>query len=237
MLYFVATPIGNLGDISQRALETLRAVDFIASEDTRHTGMMLKRFEIDKPQVSFHEHNERRAGERIVEMLRQGNNIAVVTDAGTPGISDPGYTLARHCIDNKLPFTMIPGASACVMAVVLSGLPSHSFTFRGFPPRKQGQRQRFLRVDGASPHTLVYYESPHRIKDLLLDAISVFGGRHAALCNDLTKMFETVDRGTLMELVAICAEKEPRGEYVLVIAGAAGQQATEADAPDADVAE
>ena len=234
MLYFVATPIGNLGDISQRAMDTLKTVDFIASEDTRHTGMMLKRFEIDKPQISFHEHNERKAGERIVEMLRQGHKIALVSDAGTPGISDPGYTLARRCIDEQLPFTMIPGASACVMALVLSGLPSHSFTFRGFPPRKGGQRLRFLRVDVSSPHTLVFYESPYRIKELLADSVVVFGDRRAALCNDLTKMFEAVDRGSLSELQAACEKKEPKGEYVLVVEGSANhaEDLIESDTPD-----
>src|SRR5581483_10610375 len=136
MLTFVATPIGNLNDITLRALETLREVDVVASEDTRKTGMLLKHFGIQKPQISFHEHNEQRAGERIEEMLRQGQSVAVVSDAGTPGISDPGFTLMRRAIAAGLECTMIPGPTAFVMALVLSGLPVHSFTFRGFPPRK-----------------------------------------------------------------------------------------------------
>jgi 16S rRNA (cytidine1402-2'-O)-methyltransferase len=223
MLYLVATPIGNLGDISARALDTLRAVDFVAAEDTRHTGQLLKRFEIDKPQISFHEHNERQAGNRIVDLLTQGRDVALVSDAGTPGISDPGFTLVRRCIAEGLAVTMIPGASAFVMALVLSGLPSHAFTFRGFPPRKPGQRKNFLLVDAASPHTLVFYESPHRIAALIEDARTVYGDRRAALANDLTKMFERVDRGTLSELLALVQANEPRGEYALVVEGAAGR--------------
>src|SRR5215216_8039255 len=163
MLYLVATPIGNLGDITQRALEVLRTVDLIASEDTRKTGLMLKRFEIKQPQLAFHEHNERAAGDRIVELLRQGKSIAVVTDAGTPGISDPGYTLVRRAIEEGLEMTMIPGPAGLVMALVLSGLPVHSFTFRGFPPRKPGPRRRFLELDQQAPHTLIFYESTYRI--------------------------------------------------------------------------
>jgi len=220
MLYLIATPIGNLGDISARALETLRAVDFVAAEDTRHTGQLLKRFEIDKAQISFHEHNERQAGDRIIDLLTQGRDVALVSDAGTPGISDPGFTLVRRCIAEGLAFTMIPGPSAFVMALVLSGLPSHSFTFRGFPPRKPGQRKKFLQVDAASPHTLVFYESPHRIAALIEDARAVYGDRRAALANDLTKMFERVDRGVLSELAALVQASEPRGEYALVIEGA-----------------
>lgn len=230
MLYLIATPIGNLGDISQRALETLRAVDMVASEDTRHTGQLLKRFEIDKPQLSFHEHNERQAGNRVIDLLTQGKDVALVSDAGTPGISDPGFTLVRRCIDENLSFTLIPGPSAFVMALVLSGLPSHAFTFRGFPPRKPGQRKRFLEIDAASPHTLVFYESPHRIAALLEDAQAVYGNRRAALANDLTKMFERVDRGLLSELLTLVQTTEPRGEYALVIEGAA--RGAKADADD-----
>jgi 16S rRNA (cytidine1402-2'-O)-methyltransferase len=222
MLHLVATPIGNLGDMSARAIETLKAVDLIASEDTRHTGMLLKRFEIDKPQMSFHEHNERQALGRILSMLRAGQNVALVSDAGTPGISDPGYTLVRACADEGLPVSMIPGPAAFVMALVLSGLPSHSFTFRGFPPRTNGKRQRFFSEDSASPHTLIFYESPFRIKDTLEDALAVFGDRDAALCNDLTKMFEAVVRGKLSVLLADPHVANAKGEYVLVVAGSKG---------------
>ncbi len=163
MLYLVATPIGNLGDITLRALETLRNVDFVASEDTRTTGVLLKHYEIAKPQIAFHEHNEDRAGQRIIGLLKEGKSVALCTDAGTPGISDPGYSLVRRVVDADLPVTMIPGPTALVMAVVLSGLPLHSFTFRGFPPRKSGARRRFLEVDKDAPHTLIFYESPYRL--------------------------------------------------------------------------
>ncbi len=222
MLYLVATPIGNLGDISLRALETLRAVDVVASEDTRKTGLLLKHFEISKPQVSFHEHNEAQAGAKIMALLAEGKSVAVVSNAGTPGISDPGYTLVRRAIEAGVAVTMIPGASAVVMALVLSGLPAHSFTFRGFPPRKSGKRQRFLAVDAASPHTLIFYESPYRLEGFLSDALAVYGDRPAALANELTKMFEGVQRGTLTELLTAVQSQEPRGEYVVVIEGAKG---------------
>ncbi len=219
MLYLVATPIGNLQDITLRALETLRSVDVIASEDTRRTGLLLKHFEIQKPQIAFHEHNEREAGERIEQLLRQGKSVAVVTNAGTPGISDPGFTLVRRAISAQVEVTMIPGPTAFVMALVLSGLPVHSFTFRGFPPRKTVGRRKFMEIDKDSPHTLIFYESPYRIEDCLTDALEVFGDRSAALACELTKMFEKIERGTLSSLLASVRQAKLRGEYVLVIAG------------------
>ena len=220
MLYLVATPIGNLGDMTLRALETLRTVDVVASEDTRKTGLLLKHFEISKPQVSFHEHNEAQAGAKIMALLADGKSVAVVSNAGTPGISDPGYTLVRSAVEAGVAVTMIPGASAVVMALVLSGLPAHSFTFRGFPPRKSGKRQRFMAVDAESPHTLIFYESPYRLEGFLTDALAVYGDRPAALANELTKLFEGVQRGLLSELLTAVQSQEPRGEYVVVIGGA-----------------
>jgi len=221
MLYLVATPIGNLSDITLRALETLRQVDVIACEDTRKTGRLLQHFEIEKPKIAFHEHNERQATARVMSMIEQGQSVALVSNAGTPGISDPGFTLVRRAIEEGVPVVMIPGPSALVMALVLSGLPSHSFTFRGFPPRKAGPRKRFLELDVDSPHTLVFYESPYRLKAFLKDAIEVLGDRQAALANELTKLSEEVQRGTLSELLALFEDEEPRGEYTVVIAGAA----------------
>jgi len=215
MLYLVATPIGNLGDISLRALETLRSVDLVLSEDTRKTGLLLKHFDIKKPQLSFHEYNE----EKVLSMLRDGRSVALVTNAGSPGISDPGFVLVRAAIAEGLEVTMIPGAVALIPALVLSGLPVHSFTFRGFPPRKPSARRRFLELDADSPHTLIFYESPYRLKAFLEDALAVYGDRQASIANDLTKMFETILRGTLSELSAHFAGEEPRGEYVIVIAG------------------
>lgn len=220
MLYLIATPIGNLNDITLRALDTLRQVDVIASEDTRKTGLLLKHFSITKPQIAFHEYNEQRAGERIEALLREGKSVAVVTNAGTPGISDPGFTLVRRAINAQVAVTMIPGPTAFVMALVLSGLPVHSFTFRGFPPRKSVGRCKFMAIDKESPHTLIFYESPYRLEGFLRDAINTFGDREAAIANDLTKMFEQVQRGTLSSLLEAVSKSKPRGEYIIVIAGA-----------------
>ncbi|RPI21769.1 MAG: 16S rRNA (cytidine(1402)-2'-O)-methyltransferase [Chloroflexota bacterium] len=219
MLYLVATPIGNLGDISLRALETLGSVDFVASEDTRKTGLLLKHFNIKKPQIAFHEHNEKRAGEKILELLEEGKSIALVTNAGTPGISDPGYTLVRLAIEAGVPMTSIPGPAALISALVLSGLAVHGFTFRGFPPHKPGARRHFLEADRESPHTLIYYESPYRIQEFLKDALAIFGDRQASVSNDLTKLFETIHRGSLSDLATQYESIEPKGEYTVVIAG------------------
>jgi len=219
VLYLVATPIGNLGDITLRALEVLKEVDFVASEDTRRTGRLLKHFGISKPQIPFHEHNEERAGARIIGLLQEGKSVALVTSAGTPGISDPGFTLVRRAIQEGLEVTMVPGPVALIPALVLSGLPVHSFTFRGFPPRKSGPRRRFLAVDQDSPHTLIFYESPYRVAALLEDALAVYGDRPAALAHELTKIHETVDRGTLSELLEQVKGARLKGEYILVVAG------------------
>jgi 16S rRNA (cytidine1402-2'-O)-methyltransferase len=233
MLYLIATPIGNLGDMTLRAIETLKSVDMIASEDTRKTGILLKHFDIKKPQMSFHEHNERQVGGRIIGMLKAGQSVAIVSDAGTPGISDPGYTVVRQAIEEGLEVTMIPGAAALVMALVLSGLPSHSFTFRGFPPRKGGPRRRFIEVDKHAPHTLIFYESPYRIEAFLRDALEVLGDREAALASELTKLYERFERGKLSELIEVVAATKPKGEYVVVIAGA-GKHGTADDDDDDD---
>jgi 16S rRNA (cytidine1402-2'-O)-methyltransferase len=220
MLYLVSTPIGNLGDISLRALEVLGAVDMVVSEDTRKTGIMLKHFNIKKPQIAFHEYNETQALPRIMDLLREGKNVAVVTNAGTPAISDPGFLLVRAAAAEGIIVTAIPGATAVITAVVLSGLPVHSFTYRGFPPRKSAARRRFMSIDQNSPHTLVFYESPYRLKAFLEDALAVYGDRLAAVANDLTKLFESVERGRLSDLIKIYSGKEGRGEYTVVIAGA-----------------
>lgn len=225
MLYLVATPIGNLNDITMRALSTLREVDIIASEDTRKTGLLLKHFDISRPQIAFHEHNEQRAGQHLEDLLKQGKSVALVTNAGTPGISDPGYTLVRRAISAHIDVTMIPGPTALIMALVLSGLPVHSFTFRGFPPRKSGPRRRFIEIDAASPHTLIFYESPYRLEAFLQDTFEVLGDRQAAIANDLTKMFEVVQRGTISSLVQ-WVEQQPKlkGEFIVVIAGIAKEE-------------
>ena len=219
MLYLVSTPIGNLADISLRALETLRSVDLIAAEDTRKTGRLLRHYDIDTPQISYHEHNERQAVERIVAALRSGRTAAVVTNAGTPGISDPGFSAVRRALEEEIPVSAIPGPTGLIAALVLSGLPLHSFTFRGFPPRKTAARRRFLEIDSSSPHTLVFYESPHRLRAFLVDALAVFGDRPAALANDLTKLYEQVQRGSISTLIEAMEGRTLRGEYIVVVGG------------------
>ena len=219
MLYLVATPIGNLGDISLRALEVLRSVDLIASEDTRKTSILLNRYDIHKPQKSYHAFNEKKVVPKLIEMLLEDRSIAVVTSAGTPAISDPGFSIARAAIENDIPVTSIPGPSAVILAVTLSGLPAHSFTYKGFPPRKSGARRRFLAEDAESSHTQVFYESPYRIEAFLEDALIVLGDRQAAIANDLTKKFETILRGSLTSLIEEIKKETPRGEYTVVIVG------------------
>ncbi|MHC4780313.1 MAG: 16S rRNA (cytidine(1402)-2'-O)-methyltransferase [Planctomycetota bacterium] len=220
VLTLVATPIGNLGDITLRALETLRNADLVASEDTRRTGRLLKHHQIDKRQISFHEHNEARAGSRIMELLAEGKSVALVTNAGMPVISDPGFTLVRAAAEKGITVTAAPGPSACLTALALSALPAHAFTFRGFAPRKPGPRKRALEADRESTLTLIYYESPYRLVAFLGDALEVLGDRRAALASELTKMYESVERGRLSELVATFEGREPKGEYTVVIEGA-----------------
>ena len=219
MLYLVATPIGNLGDITLRALETLCSVDLIAAEDTRKTGRLLKHFAINTPLFPYHEHNEQQAVERIIRALRRGQSVAVVTNAGTPGISDPGFTAVRRALAEGLPVSALPGPTALVLALLLSGLPLHSFTFRGFPPRKPAARRHFLKLDATSPHTLVFYESPYRLAAFLADALAVYGDRPAALANDLTKLYEQTQRGTISSLLDAVTGKKCKGEFIVVIAG------------------
>jgi 16S rRNA (cytidine1402-2'-O)-methyltransferase len=219
MLTLVSTPIGNLADISPRALESLSLADLVICEDTRKTGFLLKHFGIAKPMLTFRVDNEKRALPRILNSLEEGKSIALVTDSGTPGISDPGFLVVRAALEKGIEVNAVPGPSAFIMALTLSGLPTTSFTFRGFPPHKSGPRKRFFKVDALSPHTLVYYESPYRLEASLQDALEVFGDRYAAGANDLTKKFEQVKRGTLNELLDFYKSEPPRGEYTIVIEG------------------
>ncbi|HNV34864.1 MAG TPA: 16S rRNA (cytidine(1402)-2'-O)-methyltransferase [Bacillota bacterium] len=219
-LVIVATPIGNMGDITARALEALGSCDIVASEDTRKTGIFLKRLGISRPQMSFHSFNEEAAGQRIASEVESGKTVALVSDAGTPGISDPGFSIVRSLAEKGLEVTMAPGPTAFVMALVLSGLPCTSFTFRGFPPRSSSKRRRFFEQDRESPHTLVYYESPHRLVESLSQLMEVMGDRQAALCNDLTKMYEKVLRGPISRLLEeLAGENACLGEYVIVMEG------------------
>ncbi len=219
-LYLVATPIGNLGDITLRALDILKGVNIVACEDTRTTGRLFKHFGIETPKTPFHEHNKDRAAEKLVARLESGESVALVSDAGTPGISDPAYVLVREVVAAGFNVTSAPGPTAVIPALILSGLPVHSFTFRGFPPRKPGKRKRFLEIDIASPHTLLFYESPHRIVAFLENALEVYGDRSAAVICEITKKFETVERGLLSELISWATEDaDLRGEFVVVIEG------------------
>ena len=216
MLSVVATPIGNLADITLRAIETLKSVDVIACEDTRHTGKLLRYYEIDKPLVSLHEHNERARTPGLIEQLKAGQSIALVSDGGTPLVSDPGWWLVHRAIEEGITVTCVPGPSAFVNALVLSGLPVDRFVFEGFLPAKSGARRRRLEELKTEERTLIFYESPHRLLKTLHDIREVIGDIQMACTRELTKVFEEVRRGTASELIEHFERHAPRGEFVLV---------------------
>lgn len=220
-LYVVATPIGNLSDISARALQVLSEVGALACENTNHTTRIFLRHGLKKPKTTFscNEHNEERVAPRIIGLLKAGVSVALCCNAGSPGISDPGYRVIREVIQAGCEVSFIPGPSVVIAAVVSSGLPTTSFTFKGFPPRKQGRRKKFLEQEFDSPHTLIFFESPLRTARFLNEALSVFGDRDAAVCIELTKMFEEVRRGDLRTLAAEFEDKTIKGEVTVVIAG------------------
>jgi len=219
MLYVVATPIGNLADITLRALEALKAADVVAAEDTRRSGMLLKHFEIKKPFISYHEHNEATRTLQLVERLARGENIALITDAGTPGLSDPGLRLIRECIKRELPFTIIPGASSILTALVGSGFSTEKFFFGGFLPVKPGQRERELQAAAERDETAIFFESPYRLTKTLTACIDVMPDRQLCVARELTKKFEELRRGTASELLAHYQAHPAKGEIVLVISG------------------
>src|SRR5712691_3199659 len=202
MLYVVSTPIGNLGDITLRALDVLKSVDVIAAEDTRHSGMLLKHFEIKKPLLSYHEHNEAMRAAQLVERLAAGEDVALITDAGTPGLSDPGARLIRECIKRELPFSVIPGPSSIATALVGSGFSAEKFFFGGFLPVKSGQRERELRAAAAREDTSIYFESPYRLTKTLKACVDITQGRQLGVARELTKKFEDFRRGRATELLA-----------------------------------
>jgi 16S rRNA (cytidine1402-2'-O)-methyltransferase len=217
MLYVVATPIGNLGDITLRALEVLKNVDLIAAEDTRHSGMLLKHFEIKKPLISYHEHNEAMRTAQLVERLASGENVALITDAGTPGLSDPGARLIRACIARDLPFTIIPGPSSILTSLVGSGFSMERFFFAGFLPVKSGRRERELRGAAVRDETTIFFESPHRLTKTLKACIDILQDRQLCVARELTKKFEEFRRGNAAELLAHYEARPPKGEIVLMI--------------------
>ena len=219
MLYVVATPIGNLGDITLRAVEVLRSADVVAAEDTRHSGLLLKHLGIKKPFVSYHEHNEAARTAELVERLARDENVALITDAGTPALSDPGMRVIRECINRELPFTIIPGPSSILLALVGSGFSIEKFSFRGFLPVKSGQRERELQIAAESRHTTLFFESRYRLVKTLQACIDIMPDRQICIARELTKKFEEFRRGTAAQLLGHYASHPAKGEIVLVVSG------------------
>lgn len=229
-LYLVPTPIGNLGDISRRMADTMAEADFLAAEDTRVTVKLLNHLGLKKPMVSYHRHNCSTAGPAIVERLLAGESCALVTDAGTPAISDPGEDLVALCAQHEIPVEAVPGPCALICALSVSGLPTARFTFEGFLPQNKKNRRSHLDSLKGEQRTMVFYEAPHKLEDTLEDFVAVFGAeRRIALCRELTKLHEEVVRTTVGQALADCATRPPRGEYVLVVEGAPEAPAQEAD--------
>lgn len=219
-LYLCATPIGNLADISQRFIDTMKLADVVAAEDTRVSIKLLNHLNIKKPLVSYHEHNKAERGEYLISLLKEGKNIALVSDAGTPAISDPGEDLVRLCIENGINVTSIPGCVAAVNALILSGLPAKRFAFEGFLSVNKRHRKEHLESLKNDPHTMIFYEAPHKLTYTVEDMKAVFGGeRRIALVRELTKLHEEVFRGTLEEASQKFKAEKPRGEYVIVVEG------------------
>lgn len=219
MLYLVPTPVGNLEDITLRALRVLKEADLILAEDTRTSGLLLKHFDIHRPMLSYHKFNEHQTVERIVERLQAGETVAVISDAGTPGISDPGFLVAREATRAGVEVSCLPGATAFVPALVASGLPCDKFCFEGFLPQKKGRQTRLQQL-AEEPRTMVFYESPHRVVKALTQFIEIFGAeRPVAVCREISKVHEDIVRGTLAEALAHFNEHEPRGEFVIIVGG------------------
>lgn len=218
-LYLIPTPIGNLKDITLRALETLKDADIIAAEDTRQTLKLLNHFEIKKPMISYHKFNEQSKSDTIIDLLIEGKNIALVSDAGTPGISDPGSVIVQRCIEKMIDFEVLPGATAITTALVYSGLDTTKFLFRGFLPRENKDRRIITDELLQSQETLIFYEAPHRLLDTLTFLLDAFGDRKIAVCRELTKIYQEIYRGNIKEAIQYFIEKKPRGEFVLVLEG------------------
>lgn len=219
-LYIVGSPIGNLGDFSPRAIETLKSVDFICAEDTRVTAVLLAKFDIKKPMISYHEHNAKQRGQELLPRLLEGESCAVITDAGMPCISDPGEELVKLCCRHGVEVVAVPGATAAMTALAISGLPTKRFCFEGFLSTTKRIRREHLEQLKSLPQTLIFYEAPHKLKNTLADLLEVLGDRRISLCREMTKLHEEVQRGTIAEMAELYGEREPRGEYVLVVEGA-----------------
>lgn len=223
-LFLVPTPIGNLGDITLRALEVLKSADVIAAEDTRHSGHLLHHFNIAKPLVSYHEHNEARRTQELMERLRRGETVAIVSDAGMPGISDPGARILAACIEEGLPYSVLPGPSAVITALIGSGFPADSFFYGGFLPPKSGGRERDLATAAARQETSVFYESPHRLCKTLEAATRTLASRLLCVARELTKTFEEYRIGTASELLAHYVAHPPKGEITLLVRGLSAKE-------------
>jgi len=217
-LYLVSTPIGNLGDMTFRAVEILKSVDLIAAEDTRNSGFLLKHFGVETQMTSYHDHNEQSKSEDLISMLNAGKSIAVITDAGTPGISDPAQILVEKAIENNIRVESIPGACAAISGLIVSGLPTDQFVFEGFLPHKKGRQTR-LKLLTEEHRTIVFYESPYRVKKLLEEIKEFIGDRKVSASRELTKKFEETIRGTCSELIEHFTKSEPRGEFVITVEG------------------
>jgi 16S rRNA (cytidine1402-2'-O)-methyltransferase len=226
-LFLVGTPIGNLGDMTDRARETLGAVDFVAAEDTRRTGTLLKRFGIRARMVSLHDANERERTPEVLDALRSGQDVALVSDAGMPGVSDPGFRLVRACVEAGVDVRVVPGPSAVVSALVVSGLPADRFVYEGFLPRRAGDRRRRLEELATEPRTIVLFESPRRVGAVLGDAAQILGDRRVAVARELTKLHEEVIRGTLSEVLPLV--EDLKGEVVVVLEGRRDEPAADLD--------
>lgn len=223
-IYLVPTPIGNLKDMTLRGLEVLNFVDIVAAEDTRQSLKLLNHFEIKKTLISYHQHNEQGKSEDIIEMAREGKNIAIVTDAGTPGVSDPGAVIVQKCIENDIEFEVLPGATAFTTALVYSGLDTTKFLFRGFISRETKERKKLLDEVRDSKESLIFYESPHRLISTLNLLLTELGNRRIAVCRELTKLHEEIKRGTLEEVIEYFSQKSIKGEFVLVVEGKQQEQ-------------
>lgn len=219
-LYICPTPIGNLDDITLRVLKVLEEVDLIAAEDTRHTIKLLNHFEIKKPLTSYHEHNKREKGKVLIHKLLNGENIALVSDAGMPGISDPGEDLIKLAIENDIEVIALPGPTASTLALVLSGLPTGKFVFEGFLPSSKKDRKEALQNIKNEERTIILYESPYRVKALLEDMLDIFGERDIAVCRELTKKYEEVFRGSIEQSIEKFTQDDPKGEFVIIVRGA-----------------
>lgn len=219
-LYLCATPIGNLEDITLRVLRVLREVDLIAAEDTRRARKLLSHFEIHTPVTSYFEHNRHSKGRYLIKLLEEGKNLALISDAGLPGISDPGAELVKEALDREIRVVALPGPSAAITALVVSGLPTRRFAFEGFLPSSAGPRRKRIRALIGEERTMIFYEAPHRLRQCLADMLEIWGDRRAAVARELTKYYEEVDRGSLSELVELYSKKEPRGEFTIVVEGA-----------------